>query len=52
MAAEVMNFRKYNRETEEAMQEARDIAAGKVYAKSYHSARELFAELDVSNLDF
>lgn len=37
---------RYNRETEEAMQEARDILAGKTDAKSYSSARELFEELD------
>lgn len=37
---------RYNRETEAAMQEARDIASGKVPAKSYSSARELFNELD------
>jgi DNA-damage-inducible protein J len=36
----------YNRETEAAMQEARDILAGKTDAKSYGSARELFEELD------
>ena len=41
-----VSHRKYNRETEEAMQEARDIASGKIQAKSYHSARELFDELD------
>ena len=37
---------RYNRETEAAMQEARDIADGKMSAKSYGSARELFDELD------
>ena len=36
----------YNKETEAAMQEARDIAAGKVETKSYSSAHELFSELD------
>ncbi|MBR2800973.1 MAG: type II toxin-antitoxin system RelB/DinJ family antitoxin [Erysipelotrichaceae bacterium] len=36
----------YNRETEAAMQEARDIASGKISAKTYSSAEELFAELD------
>ena len=35
-----------NRETEDAVQEARDIMSGKVEAKSYSSARELFDELD------
>ena len=37
---------RYNRETEEAIQEARDILSGKVEAKSYSSAQELFDELD------
>ncbi|MDR2503985.1 MAG: type II toxin-antitoxin system RelB/DinJ family antitoxin [Deltaproteobacteria bacterium] len=37
---------RFNRETEAAMREARDIASGVVAAKSYSSAKELFAELD------
>lgn len=37
---------RYNKETEEAIQEARDIISGKVSAKSYSSSKELFAELD------
>lgn len=37
---------RYNRETEAAIQEAKDIIAGKVSAKSYSSAQELFEELD------
>ena len=37
---------RYNRETEAAMQEAKDIIAGKAAAESYSSARELFEELD------
>ena len=37
---------RFNRETEDAIQEARDIMSGKVSAKSYSSSRELFAELD------
>ena len=37
---------RYYKETEEAIQEARDIMSGKVSAKSYSSAKELFAELD------
>ncbi|MCJ0602347.1 type II toxin-antitoxin system RelB/DinJ family antitoxin [Enterococcus cecorum] len=37
---------KYNKETEDAMQEARDILAGKIQAKTYHSVEELFNELD------
>ena len=38
--------RRYNQETEQAMKEARDIIDGKIEAKSYTSARELFEELD------
>lgn len=37
---------KYNKETEDAMQEARDILAGKIQAKTYHSVEEIFNELD------
>lgn len=37
---------RYNAETENAMKEARDIAAGNIQAKAYHSAEELFEELD------
>ena len=37
---------RYNHETEAAIQEAKDIIAGKVSAKSYSSAQELFEELD------
>ena len=37
---------RYSRETEAAMQEAKDIASGKIKAKTYHSASELFEELD------
>ena len=37
---------RYNRETEDAIEEAKDIMAGKVQAKSYSSAQELFDELD------
>ena len=37
---------RFNHETEAAMQEAKDIMSGKVSAKSYSSARELFDELD------
>lgn len=40
---------RFNKETEDAMQEARDIMAGKVEAKSYHSARELFDDLDAES---
>lgn len=41
-----MKLPSYYAETEAAMQEAMDIAAGKIPAKSYASARELFEELD------
>ena len=37
---------RYNRETEEAMRETRDILSGKIETKSYNSARELFDDLD------
>lgn len=37
---------RYNAQTEAAMQEARDIARGKVPAKGYASAKELFKELE------
>ncbi len=37
---------RYNAETEAAIQEARDIASGKIKAKKYSSAGELFEELD------
>ncbi len=37
---------RYNRETEAAMQEAKNILSGKESAKSFSSSRELFDELD------
>lgn len=37
---------RYNKETEDAIVEARAIMNGKVQAKSYNSAKELFDELD------
>ena len=37
---------KYNKETVAAISEARDIMEGKIEAKSYSSAKELFDELD------
>lgn len=40
---------RYNQETLAAMQEARDIMAGKMEAKSYSSAKELFAELEAED---
>jgi DNA-damage-inducible protein J len=38
--------RQFNRETEEAMEEANAIANGRIESKSYSSAKELFEELD------
>ncbi len=38
---------KYNKETNDAINEAKDIISGKVEAKTYGSAKELFNELDV-----
>ncbi len=38
---------KYNKETYDAINEAKDIMSGKVEAKTYGSAKELFNELDV-----
>jgi len=37
---------RYNAETEAAIQEANDIMAGKVYAKSYSSVAEMNADID------
>ena len=37
---------RYNRETEAAMQEARDIMTGKQQAKFYNSAKALFEDLE------
>ena len=42
---------RYNAETEAAMQEARDIANGKVYAKAYTSLDEFYADLDNEDND-
>ena len=39
----------YNAATMAAMQEAEDISTGKIPAKNYHSARELFDELDAED---
>ena len=38
---------RYNAETEAAMQEARNIAAGKVLAKRYANVKQLFEDLGV-----
>ncbi|MCL1926785.1 MAG: type II toxin-antitoxin system RelB/DinJ family antitoxin [Syntrophorhabdaceae bacterium] len=37
---------RFNLETETALQEARDIASGRLAAKNYSSTKELFTELD------
>ena len=37
---------RYNQETEDAIKEAHGIMSGQISAKAYHSAQELFAELD------
>ena len=37
---------RYNKATETAMQEARDIISGKIKTKKYSSADDLFTELD------
>ena len=37
---------RYNHQTEVAMQEARDIIAGKIQSKSYSTVEELFKDLD------
>ena len=40
---------RYNRETVMAMQEARDIMAGKVEAKQYRSLHDLLADMDAED---
>ena len=42
---------KYNEETLAAMQEARDIASGKIKTKSYSSVKEMITELDSDDLE-
>ena len=41
-----MNTPDYNEETLAAMEEARGISSGKIPAKEYKSAKELFEEMD------
>jgi DNA-damage-inducible protein J len=41
-----MTLPKYNEETLAAMQEARDIALGKIKTKAYASVKEMLEELD------
>ena len=45
-AAFEMRQPKYNAETEDAMREAKQIAAGTVPAKTYDTVQELFEDLD------
>ena len=40
---------RFNRETETAIQEARDILSGKTEARRYNNARELFDALDLED---
>ena len=46
-----MTLPKYNDETLAAMQEARDIARGKIKTKSYASVKEMIAELESEDLE-
>ena len=46
-----MTLPMYNQETLAAMQEARDIADGKVQSKSYSSLQEMIKEIDEEGLD-
>ncbi len=38
---------RYNAETEKAMQETRDIIAGKIKTKTYSSVEEMFKDIDL-----
>ena len=40
---------RYNAETEAAIQEAKDIIAGKIFAKAYSSVAEMNADLDAED---
>jgi hypothetical protein len=42
---------RYNAETEAAMQEVRDIRAGKIKAKRYNTMEELYADIDAEEDD-
>jgi len=46
-----MTLPMYNPETLAAMQEARDIADGKIQSKSYSSLQEMIDEIDEEGLD-
>ena len=43
---ELKKEKKFNKETEEAIQETKDIMSGKKKAKLYNSVSELFSDLD------
>jgi DNA-damage-inducible protein J len=42
---------RYNAETEAAMQEARDIMAGKIQAKTYNSFEEYLADMEIEDAE-
>lgn len=46
-----MTLPKYNDVTLSAMQEARDIASGKIKTRSYSSVKEMIAEFDSDGLE-
>ena len=46
-----MTLPRYNDVTLAAMQEARDIASGKIKTKSYSSVKEMISELDSDDLE-
>jgi DNA-damage-inducible protein J len=46
-----MTLPMYNQETLAAMQEARDIADGKIKSKSYSSLQEMINEIDKEGSD-
>ena len=46
-----MTLPTYNQETLVAMQEAHDIASGKIQSKSYSSLQEMIDEIDEEGLD-
>ena len=46
-----MRQRRYNAETEAAMQEVQDIAAGKIQTKQYTSFKEFLIDLDEEDND-
>ena len=46
-----MSLPAYNEETLAAMQEARDIASGKIKSKSYSSLQEMIDEVELEGLE-